>query len=161
MVDEAQRQKTRFRPKRDSGSAGNLRRAMKALRNRRQSIDDRKNYGAGIMAARAANNPNIDSEGWNRSILNKLYGQGFVGYGNEPNNYSQMMIDRIMDLDQRDSDTPIDTRELGQYTDALNALNDARLNKRLINDMYLPDEDAYSSLALVPLVGLLWLRLIW
>ena len=141
MVDEAQRQRTRVRPKRDSGTLGNLRRAMRGLRNRRQSIDDRKNYGAGIMAARAANNPNIDSEGYNREILNRLYGQAFVGYSEDPNRRSQMMIDRIMDFDQRDSDTPVDTRELGQYTDALNALNDARLSKRLVNEMYLPDED--------------------
>ena len=141
MVDEAQRQRTRVRPKRDSDPLGNLRRAMRGLRNRRQSIDDRKNYGAGIMAARAANNPNIDSEGYNRSILNKIYGPAFLGYNEDPNRRSQMMIDRIMDFDQRDSDTPVDTLELGQYTDALNALNDARLSKRLVNEMYLPDED--------------------
>ena len=147
MVDEAQRQRTRFKPSGDnnrirtSGAMGTLRRVMQGLRNRQRSINDRKNYGAGIMAARAANNPNIDSEGYNREVLNRLYGPAFVGYSEDPNRRSQMMIDRIMDFDQRDSDTPVDTRELGQYTDALNALNDARLNKRLVNEMYLPDED--------------------
>ena len=99
---------------------------------------DRQAYGAGIMAARAANNPNIDPEGYNREVLNRIYGPAFVGYGNQPDNYSQIMIDRIMDMDQRDQTTPIDTRELGQYTEALNAANTANLSSRLVDDMYLP-----------------------
>ena len=36
---------------------------------------DRINYGRGIMAARAANNPDIDSQGFNRDILNQMYGK--------------------------------------------------------------------------------------
>ena len=143
MVDEAQRQRTRpSRPSRSSGTFGRFRDAVRDY-NRRKAVEvnDRKNYGAGIMAARAANNPNIDSEGYNREVLNRLYGPAFVGYNEDPNRRSQLAINTIMDFDQRDPNTPVDTRELGDYTTALNALNDARLNKRFINDMYLPDED--------------------
>ena len=142
MVDEAQRQRTRPSITRNSGSFGRFREAVKDF-NRRKAVEvnDRKNYGAGIMAARAANNPNIDSEGYNREVLNRLYGPAFVGYNEDPNRRSQLAINTIMDFDQRDPNTPVDTRELGDYTTALNALNDARLSKRLINDMYLPDED--------------------
>jgi hypothetical protein len=128
--------------KRDSGTFGNFRNAVKDYRRRKAvEVNDRKNYGAGIMAARAANNPNIDSEGYNREVLNRLYGPAFLGYNEDPNRRSQLAINTIMDFDQRDPNTPVDTRELGDYTTALNALNDARLNKRFINDMYLPDED--------------------
>ena len=142
MVDEAQRQRTRPSRTRSSGSFGRFREAVKDF-NRRKAVEvnDRKNYGAGIMAARAANNPNIDSEGYNREVLNRLYGPAFVGYNEDPNRRSQDNINTIMDFDQREPNTPVDPLELGDYTTALNALNDARLSKRLINDMYLPDED--------------------
>jgi len=142
VVDEAQRQRTRPSITRSSGSFGKFREAVKDF-NRRKAVEvnDRKNYGAGIMAARAANNPNIDSEGYNREVLNRLYGPAFVGYNEDPNRRSQDNINTIMDFDQREPNTPVDPLELGDYTTALNALNDARLSKRLINDMYLPDED--------------------
>jgi hypothetical protein len=105
---------------------------------------DAINYGRGIMAARAANNPNIDSQGFNRDILNQMYGDAMAGYAGGANRNTQAAINTVMDLyadDEEGRDTVGPDRmynyqDLLDISTAVNSLNEGALNPELIDDMY-------------------------
>ena len=113
---------------------------LKRLRNQRLA-DDRKSYGRGIMDSRILNNRNIDAAGYNRDILNQIYGNALSG-GMGPNRNTQAIINTMMDVEQDERADPIySEREMGDLRTAVNALNTAKLNRNLIDDMYRVDED--------------------
>ena len=113
---------------------------LRNLRNRRLS-DDRKSYGRGIMDSRILNNRNIDAAGWNRDILNQIYGRA-INDGMAPNRNSQAIINTMMDLEQDERADPIySEQQMRDLRTAANALNTAKLNTNLIDDMYRVDED--------------------
>jgi len=123
--------------KRPQASLSNV---LRNLRNRRLA-GDRKSYGKGIMDSRILNNRNIDAAGWNRDILNQIYGNALSG-GMGPNRNTQAIINTMMDLEQDErADPTYSEQEMGNLMTAANALNTAKLNTNLIDDMYRVDED--------------------
>ena len=131
------------KPRRPQASLSNV---LRNLRNRRLA-GDRQSYGRGIMDSRILNNRNIDAAGYNRDILNQIYGSA-INNGMAPNRNSQAIINTLMDLEQDERVDPIYSEpEMRDLQTAANALNTAKLNTNLIDDMYRVDEDGmYDAL---------------
>ena len=131
------------KPRRPQASLSNV---LRNLRNRRLA-GDRQSYGKGIMDSRILNNRNIDAAGWNRDILNQIYGRA-INDGMAPNRNSQAIINTLMDLEQDERADPIySEQQMRDLRTAANALNTAKLNTNLIDDMYRVDEDGmYDAL---------------